>query len=233
MKNIKRMKPILILTLAMLFCSCKNINNNSVDVETIWENHLKNFGNKEQISKIKTVSYVTKIDFINSNKTGRFECIIKNEKLKLHFISDNIDATTIFDGENFIRYINGVRQEVPKSEESGILRNADFFHEVNYKKHGYKIKLEGTERINNLDVYKVKYYSDDLTTFLYIDKNDYSLIKTKDDFQEFWPSNLKTKNGINYFSKYKNTDQYETSVGEIISIEFNCEVNDSVFYEYK
>ncbi len=226
------MKTILMLIFSVLFCNCQSISDSS-DVETIWENYLTKFGDKEKIGKLRTIFYVTKTDFLNINKTGRLECFIKDNKIKIHFIGEDMDATTIYDGKNFTRYINGEKVDVPKSEESGILRNIDFFHEVNYKKHSFNIKLEGTEKINNIESYKIKYYSNDLISYYYINKNDYSLIKITDEFQEFWPSGIKSKKGMNYFSKFKSTDQYGTSIGEIISIEFDGEINDSVFNEYK
>lgn len=225
------MKAVLILIIPIIMISCVRVNKDITDVETIWENYLNKFGDREQIANLKTVSIVSESSLFDGKATGKMEYFIKDGKIKLHYSSKDMDAVTIYNGKDFTRYINGEKKDVQKSEENGIIRLCDFYHEVNYKKHGFNIELVDTVKINSIETYKVKYYSKDMISYYFINKNDYSLVNVSEGIQEFWPIEIASKDGFNYFSKYKTTDEYGTNVTEIVSIEFNGKIEDSIFNE--
>jgi hypothetical protein len=221
-------KLVSICLVILVAASCKN-EKLDIDVETVWANYLKQFGDTAEINKVRTVRTVTESTF-SGNRKGNMEFVTKDgDKVYMHFRSTEMDAVTKYDGKKFVRFMNGVKEEVSKSEEKGIIRYCDFFHELHYKEHGFAIKLEGTKKINNVETYKVKYYLDDQITFYYIDKMSFKIVKTEDEFQEVWPLEINEINGIRYFSKYKIIDKVTTTLSTVVSIEINPEVNDSIF----
>lgn len=225
------MKKILLLfiIISLLGCHCIQNQSNKLTVEEIWENYLAQFGSKEDVEKISTISQVTKSKLLKLNRIGTIESTIKNNMIRLHYKDDELDVTTVFDGKNFARYCNGVNQEVTEIEEIVLKKYADFSYERNYKKYGNKIELVGSEIINKRPAYIVKLYSNDWSSLYYIDKNDFSLIKIKNPEDELWPIEIKSKDGISYISKMISIDQYDTNEVEVVSMEFNKEINDSIF----
>lgn len=136
---------------------------------------------------------------------------------------------TKFDGQNFNRRTNDKITEVPTKDQIGLRRMCDFFHEVHYKKHGFIVELIGMGKIDNVDVYKVKYFLKDMISYYYLDTKNFNVVKIESDDGEFWPIEIKELDGIRYFSKYKTIDPYTTAITNVRSMEINPEVNDSIF----
>ncbi len=221
------MKKVLFLSLILLIIGCNN--KLKIDSETVWVNYLKNFGDSAKINNVKTIRYTC--EYVNNGKIdGTSEVILKDDsKIFITFKSPEMEIITKFDGQNFVRHINNKIAEVPIKDQISLKRMCDFFHEVHYKKHGFKVELIGLDTINNIEVYKVKYFLKDMISYYYINTTNYNVVKIESEYGEFWPIEIKEIEGIRYFSKYKSVDSYATIFTNILSMEINPEVNDSIF----
>lgn len=222
-----KMKNVIFFSVVLLFVGCNN--NIKIDSEMVWSNYLKNFGDSAKINNVKTIRYTS--EYVHEGIiTGTSEVILKGDnKIKITFKSPEMVIVTKFDGENFIRRTNDKITEVPIKDRIGLKRMCDFFHEVYYKKHGFKVELIGMGKIDNVDVYKVKYFFKDMISYYYIDTKNFNVVKIESDYGEFWPIEIKELDGIRYFSKYKTIDPYTTAFTNVRSMEINPEVNDSIF----
>jgi hypothetical protein len=224
------MKKVLFFSvILLLFGSCKNNLNCNLKVETIWSNYLKSFGDTNKIKNIKTIKCTT--EFVENGKVkGISKTILKEgNKIYITYESSNIYIVTKYDGQNFIRFKNGEPAECTQNDKNSLIRACDFFHEIHYKEHGYKINLVGMENVENVVTYKVKYYSENDICYYYIDTTNFKVIKIEDKYSQMFPVEIKDKEGIRYFSKMKSIDSYCTTLINLNSIEFNQEVNDSIF----
>jgi len=224
-----KLKILILIMIAFLFCNCNQTKKNDLTVEQIWNSYLEQYGNQKEIDKVTSIVQVSRSKLVKLNRVGTIESTLKNGKIRLHYIDEQLDVTTVYDGSNFVRYCNGEKQEVLKMEEIVIKQYADFFHERNYLKHGYNIKLVGNDMIKNKPVYIVEYYSKDCSSLYYIDKKDFSIMRIKNKEQDLWPIEIKSKDGIKYISKMISIDEYDTNEIDVISIDFNKEINDSFF----
>lgn len=221
------MKKAFYVSLILLVTACSN--KMKIDVEMVWSNYLKNFGDTAKINNVKTIQYTC--EFTHDGKpSGTGEVILKdNSKIYISFKSPKMEVITKYDGRNFVRVVNNKRTEVSKIDQLDLMMGSDFFHELHYKEHGFKTELVGMETIDNKEVYKIKYFSDDIINYYYINALDYKLVKIKKNDYEIWLIEIKEIEGIPYFSKSKSVDSYGTGTSTINSIKINVEVNDSIF----
>jgi len=221
---------------------CNSQKQNPIDItpEKIFENYFKAIGGRENIKKIKDVTITS-----TASIQGQQIEVLQLFKLPNLFKS----STTIpgmgeminnFDGKKGTIILMGQKQELTGGPLEAVKLQYNLFYELSYKEDKIKYSLQGIEKLNERDVYKINLTLSDSTVRI----SDYYDVQTGlkvrksiivanapqgANTQVFDYSNYKEVNGVKF--------PYTTTAGlmgqnfsfQVQKIEVNKSLSDDLF----
>ncbi|MFS8081878.1 MAG: hypothetical protein ACMG51_00390 [Ginsengibacter sp.] len=216
---------------------------NAQTVDEIINKHVDALGGKDKLSQIKSITYDNKTEIMGNESSSTVTVLNgKGYKNEISFNGQQIVQAVTDKGAWAINPFGGSSdaQAAPADQyklvEDGIYSPDPL---VNYAGHGAKVELEGQEKVDSVNAYKIKYTNKDssVTTY-YINPSTYYIIQAvrKGEVQ-----GQETTFTISY-SDYRKTDfgiylpyLINVDMGQIVlkttlnKADINKDVNPSVF----
>jgi hypothetical protein len=156
---------------------------NAQTVDEIINKHVEALGGKDKLSQIKSVSYDNKTEIMGNESSSTITVLNgKGYRNDANFNGQQITQVVTDKGGWAINPFAGSSdaQAVPadqyKLSEDGIYLPDPLF---NYADHGAKVELQGQEKVDSVNAYKIKYTNKDsgVTTY-YISPSTYYIIES-------------------------------------------------------
>ena len=212
-----------------------------ISIETIFENYIKAIGGKENIKKIKDISIKStasiqgqQIEVLQLFKTPN----LSKTSMSMAGMGDIMVQT--FDGTKAIMLQMGQKQELNGGMLEAVKLQSELFHELKLKENAGKYKLEGTEKINDKDAYKISILMSDTSIHVWDFYEVQSGLKVRrklmisgapnganEQVSDF--SNFKELNGVKFPFTNSSAIMGQTFVLQVQSLDINKSISDEMF----
>jgi hypothetical protein len=216
---------------------------NAQTVDEIINKHVEALGGKDKLSQIKSISYDIKME-VNGNESSATVTILNGKGFKNQMdFNDQERVQVITDKGGWAATQSGGASDAKafttaqyKSLEHQIYLPDALF---NYSAHGAKVELEGQQKVDTVNAFKIKYTSmDSAVVTFYIDPSTYYIIETvkqrevqgqQTPITSIYSDYRRTDFGV-YLPYIINTDYGQSSIKRSINkVDINKDVNPSIF----
>lgn len=143
-----------------------------VTPEKIIEAYLKAVGGAEKLKTIKDMSVKSAMTMQGMTIENSYKYLIDPEKPMFMLetsLAGNVMQKMVFDGEKALIYAGGATQTIEGEQAAQMKQQAYPILELEFEKLGIKPTLEGIEKINGRDAYKLKTTIGDASTYSFYD----------------------------------------------------------------
>lgn len=143
-----------------------------VTPEKIIQNYLKAIGGVEKLKGIKDMTVKSTMNMQGMAIENSYKYLIDPEKPMFMLevsLAGNVMQKMVFDGEKAVITAGGATQTIEGEKAAQMKEQAYPIIELEFKKLGIKPTLEGIEKVNGRDAYKLKTTIGDASTYSFYD----------------------------------------------------------------
>ncbi len=133
-----------------------NTTTAKVDAQKIISDYLSAIGGVEALKNVKSITMTFGMEMQGMNLEVAQKKLFPNKELTIVTMMGNVVNKTVFDGSAGYMEQMGQKKPMTDDELKDKKSQASLFDQLDYNSPGYKLLVQGTEKVNGKDAYKIQ-----------------------------------------------------------------------------